>query len=185
MKADGYESLNYAFNYGSHLTLSVFEGKFLSYGLALGTYSKNYQKTTSFYSINYPDYKLEHNSGIQKHQLFYYGISVSTSKDINIKEKITIKTGIGFAFSFIPFESDLLHNYLAFSETNISYLLNDRMSVGLNLFVYKECFKRYFTSIAYPFSNKKVYSSLNFRDLPEFPIFSISPQLSFKYQISN
>ncbi len=196
-----HSGMKYKFNYGFHVEYAYFRISVFKISLNTGFYSKRYDKNIT---LSTSDFAYDFSN--MSHPVVYLGFGIKSGNDIKVAENISmnLSTGIHLSGTFHPtpdasriledIEKEgtvVLYNYLWTICINGHYDLGNGWSAGLNVFFFKECFKNYHDKFFIPFSTRYrvntygYYEPTNLLALPEFPIFSISPQLSFKYQISN
>lgn len=193
-KMSSQQSIDYKFNYSIHAHIYGLKLWKIQAGIILGHYSKRYNKNielvpmvdTVFFDFSN-----------QSFPLFYGGIGLSLYKNIIIGKKFDINFSacIGISgtkhgipdisqISNVPVEKNIiLYNYLFLGSADLYYNFSEKIQLGFNLVYYKECFKSYYSKVFFPVKNNIYgkYPTTNFLAMPEFPNFSISPQISVKY----
>lgn len=186
--------IDYKFNYDFHISASYLKLWKFRPELVLGHYSKRYHRNIII-SNQFDESDFDFSN--QSFPMFYFGLGLSLNKNITISKKLELNFSTRICLSGtrhdvpdisqitnVPVEKNIiLYNYLFLGSADLYYNFSEKIQLGFNLVYYKECFKSYYNKVFFPvrFNVYGKYPTTNFLAMPEFPNFSISPQLSVKY----
>lgn len=186
--------IDYKFNYDFHISASYLKLWKFRPELVLGHYSKRYHRNIII-SNQFDESDFDFSN--QSFPVFYTGIGLSLYKDIPLYKNISFNLATDFYLSAtrhsvpdiaqittIPTTKHiLLYNYLISGRVELNYNYSESLQFGVHCVFQKECFHNLYKKIFFPYKYNiyGIYAPTNFLAMPEFPNFSLSPQLSVKY----